>query len=174
MAISNRDHIIDCAVEILKNIRYNDITIKDICTQAGVSRQTFYNYFKNKDEVYRAFFIKVSACMKLFNPPIEAGYLESKEYVGDIVKFFDDYSDVLLALENQNILWYLSRDLVSSHKSVLIPSIDDNYVHKYPDYFYIYTMSATVFICMKWIKKGKPETSAELVKIIKHYIDSNY
>ncbi|MEG2026015.1 MAG: TetR/AcrR family transcriptional regulator [Gordonibacter sp.] len=41
--------------ELMQSCAYQKITITELCAQAGVSRQTFYQLFASKDEVIRMF-----------------------------------------------------------------------------------------------------------------------
>ena len=43
----------DALLALMRSISYDKITITDICRQAGLSRQTFYNCFDSKDDVLR-------------------------------------------------------------------------------------------------------------------------
>ena len=34
---------------------YDEISVKDICEKAGVSRMSFYRYYNNKDDIFKDF-----------------------------------------------------------------------------------------------------------------------
>ncbi len=170
---NNSEKIINAAVKLLKEQLYEDITIKDICSVSGVSRQTFYNYFKNKDEIYREFFRRIATSSPLFSPDNPPEYIFSDNYMSDLVDFFDRFSDILISLEDQNILWYLGKDLINHHKNSIFSVMSDNFLVKHQDYYYTYITSTISFICLKWIRKGKPESKKELLEIIKYFIEYN-
>ncbi len=44
----------DSLMELLEQMRYPDITVKDICQKAQIPRRTFYRYFDNKESVLLA------------------------------------------------------------------------------------------------------------------------
>ncbi len=46
-----RNHIIAAAQKVFGNISYQKATVQDIISEAGISRRTFYAYFKNKEDV---------------------------------------------------------------------------------------------------------------------------
>ena len=39
---------------LLKTVRFDDISVSDICTQANIPRKTFYRYFSGKDGALHA------------------------------------------------------------------------------------------------------------------------
>lgn len=49
-----REKIVDAAIELFKDNPYEQITVKDICDAAGVTRNSFYYYFENKEIVFDA------------------------------------------------------------------------------------------------------------------------
>lgn len=45
-----RRSIEDSATRLVDDRGYNDVTVEEICEDAGISRRTFFNYFDSKDE----------------------------------------------------------------------------------------------------------------------------
>lgn len=52
-AIKSQQWLADTLLDLMEEKPYDDISIKDICTNADLSRQTFYNFFNSKDELFR-------------------------------------------------------------------------------------------------------------------------
>lgn len=48
---AKRQQIIDCMQSLIGQIGFERISVDMLCKEAGVSRGTFYYYFKNKEEV---------------------------------------------------------------------------------------------------------------------------
>lgn len=167
--VNNTQKILMTTISLLKTKTYEDITIKDICREANISRQTFYNYFKSKDEIFKVFFKELLAKGELFNPDLPAEYYYSKNYLTEIVNLFDAYSDIFMALYKQNILWYLGKEYVTAHKSTVFSNISDPFIKKHRNYFYMYSYITIVYICLEWIKNGKKETKKELIEMLKYF-----
>ena len=55
-ALRSREWIRTSLMQLLETQKYSQITIKDICKNADLSRQTFYQIFKSKDEVMQYHF----------------------------------------------------------------------------------------------------------------------
>ncbi len=52
-AIKSQQWLAETLLNLMEEKPYADISIKDICISADLSRQTFYNYFDSKDELFR-------------------------------------------------------------------------------------------------------------------------
>lgn len=50
-ALKSQKRILDATFLLLENEDYGNITVKNICSQARISRQRFYYLFESKDEV---------------------------------------------------------------------------------------------------------------------------
>lgn len=53
-----RDSVLDAVGELLTHSPWRDVTMADIATRAGVSRQTLYNTFGNREELARAYLLR--------------------------------------------------------------------------------------------------------------------
>ncbi len=52
-ALKSQQWLAQTLLDLMEEKQYNDISIKDICIKADLSRQTFYNYFDSKEELFR-------------------------------------------------------------------------------------------------------------------------
>ena len=50
-ALQSQKMIVDALLELMKNKEFSKISIKELCSKAMVSRQTFYSLFDSKEEV---------------------------------------------------------------------------------------------------------------------------
>lgn len=53
-ALDTKKRIYESVVKLLKTDMIENIKIEDICNEANVSTGTFYHYFKNKEDVFKA------------------------------------------------------------------------------------------------------------------------
>ena len=166
---NNAKKILDSTIQLLNSTPYDDITIKDICKKAGISRQTFYNYFKNKDEIFKTFFNQIIKERDFLIGTNDPDYFFSDRHLIDIIDFYDDYSDILYPLYTQNILWYLGKDMVISHKNIVFSNISDKYILEHQNYYYLYITLSVSYIIIEWIKTGKKETKEELIHMIRYF-----
>lgn len=54
--ISTKQKIIATSLVLIREKGYDLVTIKEICEACGISKHTFYYYFKSKEEILNAFF----------------------------------------------------------------------------------------------------------------------
>ena len=53
--LRSRNQMIQALMELMKEKAYDEITISDLCSQADLTRATFYRHFKSKDDVLIAY-----------------------------------------------------------------------------------------------------------------------
>jgi AcrR family transcriptional regulator len=82
-AIETRNIIFETAVELFSERGYDRVTVDDICDKAGVSKGTFYNHFKSKDQVIVEEFLKVDD----FYLEILSRLKNKKSYIDKMVAF---------------------------------------------------------------------------------------
>lgn len=51
-----KENIIHQAIHLIKSNGFEQVTINDICEASGISKHTFYYYFKSKEDVLMRFF----------------------------------------------------------------------------------------------------------------------
>ncbi len=52
-ALKSQQWLTENLLDLMEEKPYEEISIMDICKKADLSRQTFYNYFESKDELFR-------------------------------------------------------------------------------------------------------------------------
>lgn len=63
-ALMTRQAISEAGISLLSRKGYYNITVDEICEKAGVSKGTFYNYFKSKDEIIWYEYLKLDQYYK--------------------------------------------------------------------------------------------------------------
>lgn len=107
-AEKRKKQLLDCATRLFGKMGYHQTQISDILHAANVSRGTFYQYFKNKDDIFATILENLYADWRkvlFFNPTAD-----SEEYKGGrmffihqikiTLKFFMDHPDYCTILLN--------------------------------------------------------------------------
>ncbi|AIF52925.1 TetR/AcrR family transcriptional regulator [Pelosinus sp. UFO1] len=81
-----KNHIFEVALTIMKEIGYENLTIRKICEVADISTGKFYSHFKSKEDL------------------LDFYYVKTQESIGDIVKENLEGMDI----EEQLITFYIS------------------------------------------------------------------
>lgn len=155
-------------IELLKKYDYEKITITDICKHVSVSRQTFYTYYHNKDEVIKKildYILEESLLNK-----IKDEHCSSHDYVSYMVDLYDAYDDFFIALEKWSVLGYLSRDNQEMIKKLFKTKAKNKMVQQYSNYYYLSFFTSVHSICMEWIRNGKLESKNEIKRIIIEFV----
>lgn len=84
-----RLRIEDCATALILDRGFDQVTLEEICEEAGVSRRTFFNYFDSKDQVVTGTGISVI-------PPEDLDRFattDSENVIRDILRYIGDRID---------------------------------------------------------------------------------
>jgi AcrR family transcriptional regulator len=94
------DAIVQAARELIRSVGYGSLTVEDVVRRAGVSRATFYFYFRNRTHLL-----------------IHAGnsvMAELYEVAGRHYPDKDEYSRIVLANVEYLLVWYRERELLGN------------------------------------------------------------
>lgn len=103
-----RNRIIMSAVQLAKEQGIEHISVKQICDEAGVSKNTFYTYFHNRDEVFGETYSTSEAQKVALLPTIMLKYDSPLEQFWELNKIdiarHESYGPNLLAtITSQNV-----------------------------------------------------------------------
>ncbi len=112
-----------------EGMRYRDISATTLCKRAGISRQTFYRYFSNVDDVLtalaRRYAEKLSLAMSLYSGEELADF---KRRTTHIFEFFGGLRPLLRSLKQSHALSQFLSALWESFGNSWIPAelVDDD------------------------------------------------
>lgn len=165
-ADTNRKHIENALLKLMKKHEYERISITDICKEAGVSRTTFYHHFSKADDVLLSAY--ETAHEKAFGShEWTVAYFKSDQFIKDMIHFFDINSDLLTGLRHWGLLERIS--YLPTVKSLFSAAEEkDEILSKYPAYTMVYLWGNYFSLCSMWLKNGKKETPEQLYEIIRY------
>lgn len=120
-----RDAIIEAARDVFLREGYSGTSMESVAHQAGVSKQTIYNHFANKDELFRALVLNVCTRFSVT--------------LGDYSQFPDQDPEVVLTRFGEEVLKMLScSDIMRLHRLLQLegrnhPSLAESYYKFGPD-----------------------------------------
>lgn len=161
----------DAAVRLLSKKQIEDITVKDLTSEAGVSRSAFYSNFSSIEEIFKEMYHE--AHEKAFGEKLQSlEYISSPLYMNDMLEFFDNNTNLILALHRWDIFPHIAKNDTLRIMDC-IKTIDDEWVKKYPTYYMCYTSSMIFSVCLMWIVTGKKETKEEILNMLNHFSKAN-
>jgi AcrR family transcriptional regulator len=169
---NSRACIVEALFRRMKKISYNKISVSDIIKKAGVSRQTFYRHYKNKDDVIFQF---LEGCFapsmhEKTNPPILDEY-QNTGYVYLMslpLKKIVRYAEALKIILNSDAeylvyqyegKWKADRLHLFNLTSDLISR--ENIYLRYTTFF---SMTGSTQVICDWIKNDMPIPVEELIE----------
>ncbi len=165
-ADSNRKNIEKALLGLMKKNAYERISITDICREAGVSRTTFYHHFSKADDVL--LYAYENAHEKAFGShEWTVTYFKSEQFIKDMIRFFDENSDLLTALRHWDLLPRISH-LPTARSLFSAAEEKDEILSKYPAYTMVYFWGSYFTLCSMWLRSGKKETPEQMFEIIRY------
>jgi len=165
-------------LSLLAQGRYDAISINDISENAGIVRQTFYSYFKSKDELLLSFMDDIFAqFLEELDSYLEelvvnqATHINSKDMVSRMFQTWLTHYNVLIHIVNADI-----DDLVFKRFRNYIARVTGRVVTKLSitrvadETFFNYTVDviagAIFHILMRWMKNGTPYSPQQMAAIV--------
>lgn len=161
-------------IHLLQRYPIEQITISKLVDEAQVSRGAFYNHYSRLEDVLKETY--QNAHQDAFEDKLEdIQYLLSHDYIRDMISFFNNNSELLLAVYKWDLLDFIPKEKtekVIQHTQ----QFQDPVIQKHPFYFMCYSHIRYFTICIAWLLNGKKESPQELFEIILHFnhIEQNH
>lgn len=166
-ALRSREWLRSALLQLLEKEKYTQITIKDICQQADLSRQTFYQIFDSKEEVMEYHF------QTLFQEfAEECGSFQDISIIQVSYHFFyffhrhKDFVDVLIS----NKLAFLLEQQFEIYLEQIASFQSHRQQDAHGDYTTAYMAGALTQILVHWFRKGCDLSVLELSRITEYII----
>lgn len=91
---NQRERMLAAVVEVVGEVGYASMTVRDVITRAGVSRRTFYEHFSNKEDVFLAAYDGV---VEMVLAQVGAAYATGQTFTDRVRLGLDAFVDVLAA-----------------------------------------------------------------------------
>ena len=171
---SKRD-LADSLETLLEKKNYDDITIKEICEGALVSKLTFYNNFYDKNELLKFMFTRrvkeLSIKINSLFPTKKSGNEVYKDVIKIIIHYFYENKDFyrkVMKVEDQNSFINHFRDIVSP---LMEEDIREILGEKTDAEFYVnFFCDAVICAFGRWISQKEPMPPKEFVNMMKSCI----
>lgn len=165
-----KNKIINGMVKLLEKKAFDDISVKNICEEAQISRSAFYLHYEDKynlvNQYQKEFIVKIN--QEIF----ENKELTPEDIMLSLVTLLKKEGRLLAKLlsdkgsiEIQNQIKYLIKNNIENRLLEMIKDLSlENPVEK--EYFVDYLSGAHLAVLQAWINNGQKETPEELAQII--------
>lgn len=171
-ALRSMEWLAESLVRLLNVKKYHAITIKDIYTDADLSRQTFYNLFDGKEDVLR-YYIST-----LYFPVLRR--MDRQE-----TPTFEDVTEQLARVleENKRFISVMMENhlesIIVEGTNQVVDSLSNRLFHLETDtpaalYKRALISGGIVNVILYWLRDSMPITAGELNEIIRYYLSRIY
>ena len=161
---------IEKSMVTLLNVKsYDDISIKDICDESGISRGTFYQHYRDKDDFL---FQYQKAMMKKGKRRLtQIQFEERRQFFEHALNFWINEGELLLLLLRDNGAYIVhqakKKNLQQNIDVRLVPIMNTQALTNKEKYFLIIFMSNAVFgVLQDWVQRGRQESPKEISLMI--------
>jgi len=158
----------EAMIQLLKDHKYEDITVSDVIHKSGVSRATFYRHFKSKEDVVR---VNVAMFFEGFDEDIKRFFKNSfeEDEIFLINHFFQkvgEESHLINLVMNANLEGVMIdgiRNIINVQKEQFYGFNTNN---KTTEEYTIDLVALSAWgLIARWMKNGRKESTKELSKI---------
>lgn len=149
---------------------YDEITVKEICAKAGVSRMSFYRYYDQKDDIF------VDYCDARFEEFYEGVKdikdLNIRDFTLAMFRFIKKYYRQLKVLKVANKEFMLLNQL-NSYARYIISNLKSDYLKEQKNNpLFAYFMAGGLFnVLMKWVDDQINKSPEELNDMLYAIVD---
>ena len=156
---SSREYIIEAFFILLKSKKIEKISILEVCAKAGVSRVTFYKYFKTKVDIIKEFFrindLNLNTFIEENKPKDNYKELFTDKYFETIKNNYDKLESLV-----SNDLEFLLLEQITSSVLKITDNAEENVT-------YAYVFAGGLFnITIKWINEECKTPTNTISKVI--------
>lgn len=176
----------EALIQLLEKKDFDYITVKELCSKAGVNRSTFYlhydnlndlleetiTYINNKfNESFKMDFIDKSV---IKNKPIDDLMFITPKYLIPYLNFIKDNKKTFMTVQNNSNLFKSSEIFQAMYKEIFEPILDKYNVDKEEQiYVFEYFFRGVLGVIMKWISLGCDDPIDKVIHIIEKCLVKN-
>lgn len=146
------EHITDAVLKLMKNQYLHEISISQICEEAGVGRASFYRNYESKKDVLRKY---LAALLKEWGTEFE-NRGDPSCFSESLLKHYYKYRDVYLMIYQQGLSELIYETIRQAAKIGEARNNAERYVK---------SMTAGMIYGWvdEWLRQGMPETPEEII-----------
>lgn len=153
------EHITEAFLKLLKEKPVEDISISELCDEAGVGRASFYRNFERKEDVLQGYVNRLfdqwkNDCEKKENPPFS-------EIIGLLFAHFESHREFYGLLKERNLIYLLKEGIIALFE--LDPNASKT--EAYAKAFAAYSLYGWVEV---WFIRGMQESAKEMEQLFQN------
>lgn len=177
VAIQSQEWLVNALFELMKTRPYSAVTVRDLCKQADLSRQTFYNCFDGKDDVVRYVLrgwydqMKSDVVMKSGLVP---SALTPLDVTRSFAAVFEQYHSPMQELLRHGLHNIISEEIAQFMRDFQ-PLVTHSFGTEHTDrYGVAFLNGAITSLLLCWFQDPDPLTTDELAELLTEILQGNY
>lgn len=160
-----QEYIYSAFLQLLDKKHYDDISVCEICSKAGVSRMSFYRNFDSKEDLT---FKGIDRIVKRLSAIIEKlSNINVFTVTQETFTFAKNYKTVLFNIMNSQIS--------SNLQSLIIKDLQEkakiDYINKTSKYIPVFYFTSIVSVMIEWLRNNTQETPEEMATLLTKLIN---
>jgi len=164
LTIQSKQWMLDALLQLMKEKKYNEITIKELTARASLDRKTFYRHFKTKDELLALPAREIFD--KYVNKLNNLHELTSHEALKIYFHLCLQYIDFFELIQTHNLQMVILAKLSEYLQMVNEMFLDNQAYNKKSTWELTYEAGGLWNITILWIRNGAKETPDEMARIV--------
>lgn len=146
---------------LMRKMDYEEITVKDLCMRAGVSRMSFYRYFSKKDDIF------IDFCddrfEEFYGEIVDKEVRSLAEFTLEMFRYIKKYSRQIKVLQMAR-REFLLLDQLNNYAKYTISNLRANYLLEQKDNpIFAYFMAGGLYnVIIYWLNSNLKATPEEL------------
>ena len=149
------EHITDVLIELLREKPIEEISISELCEQAGIGRASFYRNFNSKEDILRAYI------HGLFQDWTTKESKPLSELLGALFAHFENHRDFYELLNRRNLI-YLLKDVIIG---LCGPQPGQSKEEAYARAYVSYALYGWIEV---WFQRGMQESAEEIAEMFQN------
>lgn len=177
--VKSRQSLRDALINLIEEKGFDALTVGDLCSAASLNRGTFYNHFRDKEDLLATFEEEImqdlgryQVQMSQISLPVITGYVLTKKplpFLVDLFEYLREQGDFLHALLGPGgDAGFATRIKESICTNLVHQILHEQYRNSQDplvDYYVAFFASAYLGVITRWIQKGMPESSEDMALI---------
>lgn len=171
IAIQSRNWMIDALFSLMKEKPYVSISIANICQRAGLSRQTFYNFFNEKDDILR---FCLNECFEEMLIELQRNKdLQMNDITDSFARFFTKHEELLTLMVSHDLGNIIAQGISDSIATISSQFTPNEKTHRcvYGNAFFT---GALTHLLITWFNDVERLNSEELSELLLSILAGNY
>lgn len=166
-------------IELIEEKGYEALTVNDLCTRANLNRGTFYNHFRDKDDMIQSFEGEILESLEQYQSVLSNLEIRdllklriAKKPLPPLVELFDclrehgDFLHAMLGPQGDSAFAPRLRDAVCT--DLVTKALNEHYRENptpFVNYYIAFYANAYMGVILRWLETGMRESSEEMARI---------